>query len=73
MKLTPRGEGVVAGLVLSVIAALAMMFNGGEYEEKYGEPVEIEQVEEVNDDWRLPPGAFMNDFGRSCVVACDGE
>jgi hypothetical protein len=82
MKLTVRGQGVVAGLLLAVIVILAHINNGGEYKMEGGQPVEIEQpewsweddVETVGDEFietGIAGGAELQDEAPMCLMQCD--
>jgi hypothetical protein len=50
MKLTMRGQGVVAGLLIAIVTVLGITFGGGEVQDSYGDPVRVEQQEIIEED-----------------------
>jgi hypothetical protein len=71
MKLTVRGQGIVAGLILAIITVFAHQSADKPHEMKGGEPVVIEQSTEEPTGW-LPSGAipWMNQVDQ-CLTQCD--
>lgn len=53
MRLTRRGRGLVAGLIIATVGVLGYTYNEGTYKMEGGEPVKVEQahIEEDEEGW----------------------